>query len=237
VREYADLHLCPLLDDVSNARSMANLLAELNTRTIGLVLPPERSGHIPIAHDVFKNAGLEVARRINLKPKSRNDLLRGLRRYRNQYEIVAVECSSFLVSRVAVRDRRVDIVYFPKTVRSNPFHARLANTCRAALEINMSELISSPNSGTSLFRLRRDMETAVEASTTVIGSTGASKPFDLRSPRDVASILNLIGLPLRDALNATSTVPVSIVRRNRSRLDEPQLEQGVRILRRSNKDA
>jgi RNase P/RNase MRP subunit p30 len=216
---------------------MANLLAELNTRTIGLVLPPERSGHMPIVHEAFKNAGLEVARRVNLKPKSRNDLLRSLRRYRSQYEIVAVECSSFLVSRVAVRDRRVDVVYFPKTGRSNPFHARLAKTCRAALEINMSELISSLNSGIRLLGLRRDIETAVEASTTVVGSTMASKPFDLRSPRDIASVLNIIGLPLRDALNAISTVPLSIVRRNRSRLNEPQLEQGVRVLRRSNRDA
>jgi len=216
---------------------MADLLVELNTGTVGLVLPPERSGRIPIVHGVFNNAGLEVARRINLKPKSRNDLLRDLRRYRNQYEIVAVECTSFLVSRVAVRDRRVDVVYFPKTVRSNPFHARLAKTCRAALEINISELISSPNPGTSLFGLRRDIETAVEASTAVIGSTAASKPFDLRSPRDISSILNLIGLPLRDSLNAVSTVPLGIVGRNRSRLNEPQLEEGVRILRRSDRDA
>ena len=237
MRDYADLHLCPPLDDVSNARSMADLLVELNTRTIGLVLPPERSERMMIVHEVFKNAGLEVARRVNLKPKSRNDLLRSLRRYRNQYEIVAVECSSFPVSRVAVRDRRVDIVYFPKTERSNPFHARLATTCRAALEINMSELISSSNSGRSLFGFQRDIETAVEASTTVIGSTMGSKPFDLRSPRDIASILNIIGLPLRDALNAVSAVPLSIVRSNRSRLKEPQLERGVRILGRSNRDA
>jgi len=231
VRTYADLHLCPPLDDASNAQSMASLLLELRTSIIGLALSAERLGRMPAAYEVFRSTGIDVAKRLNLKPKSRNDLLRNLRRHRNAYEIIAVQCDSFSVSQVAVRDRRVDIVHFPKTGRANAFRSRLARTCRAALEIDISELISNTDSPLTLSGLRRDIETAVEASVPVVGSTGASKPLDLRSPRDIAAILSVIGVPLNNALDAISTIPVSIVEKNRLKLSEPRLEQGVRILR------
>ncbi len=232
MRTYADLHLSPPLDDTPNAQSMASLLLDLRTSIVGLALPAERLGSMPAAYEVFKSNGIDVAKRLNLKPKSRNDLLRNLRRHRNACEIIAVKCDSFSVSQVAVRDKRVDIVYFPKTERGNGFRSRLARTCRAALEINISELMSNIDSPPILFGLRRDIETAVEASIPVVGSTGASKPLDLRSPRDIAAILSVIGLPLNSALDAVSAIPVSIVEKNRLKLIVPRLEQGVRILRR-----
>jgi len=235
MRAYADLHLCPPLDDIPNARYMANLLSELETRTVGLVVPPERMGPSEMV-DLFKSSGIDVATRLNLKPRSREELLRGLRRFRNRYEIIAIECKVSSVSRVAVRDRRVDIVYFPKQQPGNIFRGNLAKSCRAALEFNVSELISGPSLETKLHRARREIEAAAETSAAVIGSTEASNPFELRSARDIAAILHVVGLPFDDALRAVSEIPLAIVRKNRLRISKPRLEEGVRILRRSKDD-
>lgn len=235
MRTYADLHLCPPLDDVVNGRSMASLLAEVNTQLVGLVVPPERtSSTLPVA-DVLKHAGLDVARRLDLKPKSREELLRGLRTFRSKYEIISVECRVPSVSTVAVRDRRVDIVHFPKQKPSNAFRENLAKTCRVALEFNLSELISGTSLETRLYLLRREIETAADAGIRVIGSTNASNAFELRSPRDVAAVMHTFGLPLDAALQAVSGIPIDMVETNRIRLRESRLEEGVKVLRRSAK--
>jgi len=235
MRAYADLHLCPPLDDVANARSMANLLTELQTRTVGLVIPPQRMRPCPALVELFKSSGIDVVTRLDLKPRSREELLGGLRRFRNSYEVIAVECTVPVISRVAVRDRRVDIVYFPKHQSRNIFWGNLAKSCRAALEFNMSEMIFDPGLE-RIDRVRREIEAAAETSTTVVGSTAASNPLELRSARDIAAILHVFGLPLDAALKAVSDIPLAIVAKNRLRIAEPRAEEGVRIVRRSNDD-
>jgi RNase P/RNase MRP subunit p30 len=232
MRLYADLHLCPQLDDAANARSMGEILNQLGTVLVGLVVPPNQLTPTPAAMEAFREAGIDVAKRLNLKPRSREELLSGLRRYRSQYEILAVECGRQSVSQVAVRDKRVDIVHFHKQGQRSSFRRNLARTCRAALEFNMSELTQELENGATLSWQRRELEVAAEASTQVIGSTGASTPLGLRAPKDVAAVLQMLGLSPQAALSAVSEMPVMIVRRNRLRTEHPQLEEGVRIMRR-----
>jgi RNase P/RNase MRP subunit p30 len=232
MRLYADLHICPSLDDAANARSMADVLAGVEIAVVGLDVPPERLTPTPPAMNSFKEAGLDVAKRLNLRPRSREELLKSLRRFRTKYEIIAVNCSAQSVSRVAVRDRRVDIVRFPKEGPGSSFRRNLASTCRAALEFNVSELTQGPGYEVRLGRLRREIEIAADASTSVVGSSNASNPFELRAPRDVAAVLHMLGLSLEAALEGVSEIPLAIVKQNRLRTEEPQLEEGVRIVRR-----
>jgi len=232
MRTYADLHLCPPLDDLDNARSMAGLLAELQVRLVGLVVPPERLTPLPAIVELFRTEGIDVAKRLNLRPRSKEELLRSLRRLRGKYELISVECSVPSVSRVAVRDRRVDLVHFAGREHSNMLRGKVAKTFRAAMEIRLSDLTSAPGLGAALHRLKREIETTVQGSTRVIGSTAASNPHELRSPRDIAAILTVIGLPLESALEAVSEVPLEIVKKNRLKLEQPQFMEGVRIVRR-----
>jgi RNase P/RNase MRP subunit p30 len=97
----------------------------------------------------------------------------------------------------------------------------------------MSELIRGPEFKAKLGRQRRELEVATEASTRVIGCTGASNPLELRAPKDVAAVLHMLGLSSQAALAGVSEIPIAIVRQNRLRTEQPQLEEGVRIVRRS----
>jgi RNase P/RNase MRP subunit p30 len=239
MRLYADLHMCPSLDDAANARSMADVLIGLEIALVGLVIPPDRLTSTPPAMNSFRDAGLDVAKRLDLNPRSREELLGSLRRFRTKYEIVAVNCRAQPVSRVAVRDRRVDIVQFPKQGPGSSLQRNLANTCRAALEFNISELTRGqprPGYEVRLRRLRREIQIAREASISVIGSSNASNPFELRSPRDTAAVLHMLGFPLEAALAGVSEVPLAIVKQNRLRAEEPRLDEGVRIVRRATHD-
>ena len=230
---YADLHLSPPLNDVANASSMANTLKELETQVVGLVIPPDRLTPVPPTFSSFREVGIDVAKRLNLNPRSREELLKSLRKFRGTYEIIAVECNTPTVARVAVRDKRVDIVRFPKRRLGSIFRRRLANTCRAALEFNLSDLTQSPEPETVLHGLRRQIETAAEACTSVVGSTNASDALGLRAPRDVAAVLRMLGLSSEASLAAVSENPINIVRQNRLRIGGPELEEGVRVVRRA----
>jgi RNase P/RNase MRP subunit p30 len=236
MRRYADLHLCPPLDDDANARSMADVLSQLGTPVVGLVVPPDRLSPTPAAMGSFRAAGLDVAKRLNLTPRSREELLGGLRRFRARYEIVAVDCVTQSVSRVAVRDRRVDLVHFSGQGLGRSFRRNLAGMCRAALEFNMSELTQGARYDAGLGRQRQQLEIAAEASIPVVGSTMASNPFELRAPRDVAAVLHMLGLPPQAALASVSEIPLTIVRQNRLKAEHSDLEQGVRIVKRSAHD-
>jgi RNase P/RNase MRP subunit p30 len=210
---------------------MASVLNELGTGVIGLTIPPNRLTSTPPAVSSLRDAGIDIAKRLNLKPRSREELLRSLRTFRSKYEIIAVDCSTPSVSRVAVRDRRVDIVRFPKQGSGSEFRRNLASTCRAALEFNMSDLTEARGFEATLRRLRREIEIAAETSTVVVGSTNASNPYELRAPRDVAALLHVLGLSLGDALKGVSEIPLAIVNENRLRMRDPDLEEGVRIVR------
>lgn len=231
MKRYADLHLSPSLDDVANARSMAEVLGEFDILIVGLVVPPDRLIPTPPSVTAFATAGLDVAKRLDLKPRSREELLRSLRRFRSKYEIIAVNCSIPSVSRVAVRDRRVDIVRFPNGGQGGGFRRNLASTCRAALEFNVSDLSRAPDFEARLRRLSREIKVAAETSTSVIASTNASTPIELRAPRDIAALLHALGLPLDAALKGISEIPLKVVRKNRLRMGKPELEEGVKIVR------
>lgn len=231
MRAYVDLHVCPSLDDLPNAQTMAKLLTEVQVQIIGLVLPPERLAPLPSVVDVFKDSGVDVAKRLNLRPRSREELLRSLRRFRGKYDVIAVECGVPSVLRVAVRDRRVDIFRFPDRVHTRILRGSLGGSCRASLEINLSELDSGPDFGARLVGAKREIEAAAEASAKVVGCTGASNPFELRSPRDTAAILHLLGLSLESASMAVSEIPFRIVEKNRLRIKEARLAEGVKVLR------
>jgi RNase P/RNase MRP subunit p30 len=233
MRLYCDLHLCPQLHDTANALSMGEVLSQLGIAVVGLVIPPDQLVPKPPAMNSLRDAGIDVARRLNLRPRSREELLRSLRRFRAEYEIVAVDCGRQSVSQVAVRDRRVDIVHFPRQGPGSSFRRNLASTCQAALEFNISELIRGSEFKTKFGRQRRELEIATEASTRVIGCTGASNPLELRAPKDVAAVLHMLGLSPQAALAGVSEIPLAIVRQNRLRTEQPQLDEGVRIVRRS----
>ena len=61
----------------------------------------------------MQNRGLDLASRVDLRPRSQNELVGLLRRLRRRFEIICVLCESKEVARQAAKDRRVDLLNFP----------------------------------------------------------------------------------------------------------------------------
>ena len=183
--------------------------------------------------------GIDLASRVDLRPRNTNELSKALRRVRRKFEIVAVHCDNKAVSRQAAKDHRVDILTFPplKTGRSrvglDPQGASLAAKSNCAYEVSLSDLLDSGAGERArvLVNLKRDIWNAEREGVPVLATSGAATPLRMREPRAIASITRLLDLPEDKGLDAVSLIPTKILERNRAKLEPGFVSPGVREVR------
>lgn len=237
-RLYADLHLCPNLNDPKHVSALINKASELGYRLIAIPLPPNCTDQeIRQIQKLCAEARMDFASRIDLKPRTPNELLSNLRRIRRKIEIVSVLCDSKNVSRQAAKDRRVDLLNFPPTDFRNRFfdmaEAELASNSVATLEIDMRLLLTleGPTRTRLLSVLRKEAGIAEGFHLPIVLSSGASNEILLRKPVEVAALASLFDLSKESALEAVSKNPVAIVKRNREKLSPQFVAPGIRVVR------
>lgn len=238
-RTYADLHLCPDLANAEQVLRMVNKASELGYRLVAMTVPPSfAETSVKGLLNVCKEAKMDLATRVDLKPKTPGELLKALRRFRREFEIVAVTCESKDVARQAAKDRRVDLLNFsPFDFRRRFFdlaEAELASNCLACLEIDMKPLLTleGPSRIRLLSSLRRETAIAKKSGVPIVMSSGASGELLMRRPLEQAALANLFDLGQTAALDAVSRNPMSIVKRNLEKLGSRFVAPGIRIVRR-----
>jgi len=184
-----------------------------------------------------RDAGLDFVSRADFYPHSENDLTRFLRRFRRQFEVICISCDNKEVARQAAKDRRVDLLNFGSLDYHKRFfdraEAELASGSLAALEIDVKPLLvlEGPPRVRLLMSLRREVAVAKEFHVPIIVSSGVTYPRLMRTPKDMASLAFLFGLDEASALDAVSTNPAVIVKRNREKLSSRFVAPGITIIK------
>lgn len=237
-RLFADLHLYPNLNDQKQVSTLVSRAAELGYRLIAMPLPSNCTDQdMEQMRKVCAEAEIDFASRVDLKPRTPNELLHHLRKLRRKFEIVSVLCDSKNVARQAAKDRRVDLLNFPLIDFHNRFfdmaEAELASNSLAALEIDMRPLLTleGPARTRLLSVLRKEASTALDFHVPIVVSSGTSNDMLLRKPVDMAALTSLFDLSKDSALKAVSKNPVTIVRRNRGKLNTRFVAPGIRLVR------
>jgi len=238
-RIYADLHLCPNLTDTEQVARMTRRASELGYRLIAMsLLSNFAEEKIRWLQKLCKEADVDFASRVDLKPKTPKDLINSLRKLRRRFEIIAVMCESKSVARQAAKDRRVDLLNFTSLDFRRRFfdkaEAELASKGSASLEIDMKHLLTLEGSPRTkhLSSLRRETTIAKEFEVPIVISSGVSSELLVRKPRDLAALASLFDLEKTSAIEAVSKNPLSIVKRNRQKLSPNFVAPGIRIVRR-----
>jgi RNase P/RNase MRP subunit p30 len=237
-RFFADLHLRLNVKDRTATLRMINKAATLGYRIIAVPLAPETpTDEITKLRAICSEAKIDFASRINLRPRTQNELMHQLRRLRRKFEVVCVVCENKAVARQAAKDRRVDLLNFP----SLDFHRRffdnaeseLASNSLAAFEIDVKPLLVLEGSTRIrlLSSLRREAAIANEFHVPIVLSSGVSEERLLRKPREMAALAFLFGLDEASALEAVSTSPKAIVERNREKLGSKFVAPGIRVIK------
>jgi len=212
---------------------MAESLRMAGYRSVALTIPTAiLNEYSKTLTQCFVKVGLETVSRIDLTCSNRYELLKLLRRFRNQYDLVSVKCTNQNVAAIACRDRRVDIVFFDPNNRNMKFTHTLAKLLNGALELNLSFLLNR-ESGDVLNKAMRHMAVAREHRVKVVLSSGCTSPKMVRSPMQIRAVGVTLGLSEAQSAEAISSVPSSIIESNLQRRSPLYIEEGVRLIGRN----
>ena len=229
--KYLDLHIHPQAEDKRSCERMAELLSAVHYSTIGLSIPTGLpNDRIKPLRLVFEQYGVNTVSRVDLSPTSRTELLRLLRKFRNLYDIVVVNCLNQRVATVACRDRRVDMVYFDVANRNTRFTHSFARLLRGAIEFNLVSDVVQPAESWAFSRMRKAMSIAREHRVQIVLSSGARSCEMIRSPLEITALATTLGLSEEESIRGVSSAPSSIVNENLKKRASNYIEEGVKIV-------
>jgi ribonuclease P/MRP protein subunit RPP1 len=183
------------------------------------------------------DAGVDFVSRADFHPRSESELTHFLRKFRRRFEVICILCDSKEVARQAAKDRRVDLLNFSSLDYHKRFfdraEAELASGSLAALEVDLKPLLilEGPPRVRLLTSLRREIAVAQEFKVPLVLSSGVSEERLMRAPRDMASLAYLFGMDEAQALDAVSTCPAAIVKRNREKLGSRFVAPGISVVK------
>jgi ribonuclease P/MRP protein subunit RPP1 len=237
-RDFADLHLRVNPKDQKSSNQFIERAARFGYRFISI---PFTSGlqedEVTGLKAKCTKAGIDFATRVDFHPRTENDLTHFLRKFRRRFEVLCISCDNKEVSRQAAKDRRVDMLSFPNLDYHRRFfdraEAELASGGLAALEVDIKPLLilDGPSRVRLLMSLRREVAIAREFKIPLVVSSGVAEEKFMRFPRDMASLSYLFGLDEASALDAVSTYPVAIVKRNREKLGKRFVAPGINVVK------
>lgn len=237
-RTFADLNLRLNPNDTSNARKVVSKVAALGYDLVAVPLAPEvQETVVKDMRAICSEAKVDFATRVNLIPKSRDQLMRLLRRLRRKFEVVCIACENKEIARQAAKDRRVDLLSFPSVDYRGRFfdwaEAELASKSLAALELDVKPLLvlEGPARIRLLSCMRREASIARQYHVPVVVSSGVGTEMLLRKPRELAAFVSLLGFDETSALDSVSVNPLSIVLRNREKLGRSFVAPGIRVIK------
>ena len=237
-RTFADLHLRLNPRDSATTARIINKAAALGYRLVAVPFSLEtREDETAQLRSMCSEAKIDFASRVDIKPRTQNDLMHQLRRLRRRFEVVCVVCENKEVARQAAKDRRVDLLNFPSLDYHKRFfdraEAELASNSLAALEIDVKPLLvlEGPARVRLLSSLRRETAIAREFHVPIVVSSGVTSEMLLRKPREQAALAGLFDLSEVSALEAVSQNPVSIVKHNRHKLSSKFVAPGIRVIK------
>ena len=219
MRPFTDLCLNPY-----NPEEILSLAKYLGYTSIGLTEKAETNT-------------IDIVKRLDLNPKNPNDLLRNLRSQRWKSEIITVNCRTKSVARQAGRDRRVDLINYPVAERWKDNHldrkqAGLMRDSGTGYLIDLSRLLIDDR-----FKLRKHIEfikrnkdNAVKRGVPVVASSCATDVWGLRDPYGLAALLSLLDIDEDHALDMVSSVPHELVDKNRAKLKDSYILEGVWVI-------
>lgn len=238
-KTYADLHLCADFDGSERVSRVIGKASRLGYGLVGVPFPTRCvDAQFERVQKVCEEAGVELASRVDLRPRTPEDLINGLRKFRRRFDVIAVLCESKSVARHAARDRRVDLLNFPQVDFRRRFfdraEAELASSSLAAFEVDTKPLLVLEGAARIrlLSSLRREVTTAKEFHVPIVVSSGVSDEMLMRKPSELAALASLFDLDKISATEAVSKNPAAIVKRNREKLGSRFVAPGIRVVRR-----
>jgi len=234
---YFEARLKINVDDFAEIERKLKFCQEL--RITNLILEPKNDIlklNSELKQRISKISTLNIYYRINLRPKSLNDLKKRIQPYNNFSDIISVESMDKNIQIQAAKDSRVDIISFSdqnviKTI--SPGIISLTKQNRSFIEFSLAPIMTRNQAVQSRYlrSLYRAVQLAVQLKANYIISGNFDDLFKLRHPRALISVCHtLLGIPLLNAKKAFSENVLTLINRVQAHQDKNIIEPGVNLL-------
>ena len=168
--------------------------------------------------------GFEVIRGVEVTSEP-SELKDEIRKFRPRVTVLSVHGGDERINRMAVEDRRVDILCHPEEENSsglNHILARSATKNDVAIEFDMGAIIHSRGRSRSrvLSFMSENLKLVRRYNTQMVLTSNSHLVYDLRAPREMMALASLFGMTREEATTALSVTPQSIIKRKMSGLPD-----------------
>ncbi len=155
---------------------------------------------------------------------------------REEVVIVAVHGGKYEINREAVSNPKVDILLHPELERNDngldENLLKLAKENSVAIEVNFREILS--NKGLHRVKIIQNISENIrlcqELNVDMVTTTGAKDIWDIRDPRALASLSNVLGMDLGKAIDTVSEIPENIINTNLKILEGKRPDKGIEVI-------
>lgn len=182
---------------------------------------------------VKKEAGIEIL----LGFEARNiKELKFLAKRRGEFDVLLARGGDLKLNREACETPEVDILTHPEFERLDSgldhVSVKFAAKNNVAIEVNFREILISNKKTRSMIlkNMSRNVKLAKKYHATIIICSGGISHYELRDPKVLISFANQLGLELKEAKEAISKTPESIVKKIKERRSENFIIPGVKVI-------
>ena len=237
--KFYDLHIKSNLSDGENSvEEMIRFAEKLGYSGIVICDDYESKEKLAELKNLIKEVEteIEVYPGVLIKADSVNEMKEKISKVRESALVVVVAGGNYEINRAACDDPRVDILAHPEQGRID---SGLDDVCmeaathnNVAIQINFREILYSFRKQRSytLNHITKNIELANHFRTPVIICSGARSTWDMRAPRELVSIANVLGLEISKAFLGITSVPQQIIEGNKKTLEGKKITEGVEII-------
>lgn len=239
--KFYDMHVkSNFSTGTSSVMELARFAKELGFAGITICDKFESVEKLRLAKDEMKNAereiGIEIYPGVSIEAANPIDMKQMLSKVREHALIVAVSGGSYAMNRAACEDSRVDILFHPELGRNDSgldaicMNAAAANN--VAIGIDFRNILYSfrRSRGTLLANLATVLKLAEHSKVRVVVCSGANSIWEMRDPRELISIVNVLGMELGKSFQCLSDIPSAMVEANKKKLMGTTVTEGVDVI-------
>jgi RNase P/RNase MRP subunit p30 len=194
-------------------------------------------GYCALGLNASSESTFDLVKRVDLYPRSQNDLGKQVRKHRHITEVIVIHCHTKTISRQAAKDNRIDLLRFPITKgQETMFLDRqltgLMRDSGVGFEIPVKSLLTYERHQLAkrIGVIRRSLTKALKHNLSVVASSCAQNKYGLRDPYGLASLLSILEIDIDTGLDMISRNPINIIAKNRAKLNSNYVNPGVWIV-------
>jgi len=216
--EFYDLNVH--LDNLEELNETIEIAKKLGYSGIGLVEKYANLDKFKKIEEISKSVkDLKIIPGIEIEADGVKELKRMISKAKRFSNFLVVSGGEYKINRAASEDSRVSILSHPERKRSDSgvdhIISRFAKENNVAIEINFHEILETFRKVRSyiLSHMGFNIELAQKFGTQIVITSGARGKWEMRDPRELAAIGQILGMSLEDSMKSVSEIPKNIIKR------------------------